>query len=332
MVDSVLVADGHVSVFKNILSLNLNSCPVNVYLASADKDDIVPKFEQLLMTRKLADGFRDIIVNILEKYQKDTGANNTLFSEYLIESVLDENEIEYFDLAERKSIAEQIEPLKLFTDIETFSEEKSFIEGIRFYVIIAQPEQSEPIYFYHVYTRRRILKRSGLCAFLGSKGEYDRVEEKYITFDESIDCLSYNGVMFVINKSNFQTMFRYLEEVRTVARETLNTINSNLPIQNFDELVEACEGNLAMLRKLKKIATKPYIHNLKMNDVKKIIALNHLQVEIVEVNGQEKILFNPKAKAKDKYALLRIFNDDYLSSLMTDKNYEVTGKREVSKS
>ena len=66
-----------------------------------------------------------------------------------------------------------------------------------------------------------------------------------------------------------------------------------------------------------------------MSDVRKIIETNHLPVEIIEVGGQEKILFNPQAKAREKYALLRIFNDDYLKSLMTGINYETTGKREV---
>jgi hypothetical protein len=331
MVDSISVAVNHTSAINKILTMDYSTstCPVNVYLASADKNDLVPKFEQMLMTPKLTDGFRDIIEIILKKYQKEMGGNHTLFLEYFIESVLEENEIEYFELAKRKTIAEQIEPLKLLTDIEIFSEEKDFINGIRFYVIVAQPEESEPVYFYHFYTPKKILKRKGLRAILGITGEYDRVDERYISFEESIDCISHNGFMFVINKNNFQAMFHFLEEVRATAQETLDAINFGLPIQNFDELVQAVNGNMTMLRKLKKIAAKPYIKDLKMSDIKKIIEINHLPVEVKEVEGQEKIIFNPNAKAREKYALLRIFNDDYLKSLMTGINYETTGKREV---
>jgi hypothetical protein len=84
-----------------------------------------------------------------------------------------------------------------------------------------------------------------------------------------------------------------------------------------------------MLNKLKKIAAKPYLKALKMSDVKRIIDVNHLPVEVKIVDGQEKIFFNPKAKAREKYTLLRLINDDYLESLMTGIDYEVTGKREV---
>ena len=329
MVDRDLVPVNHSSVFLNIVTMDYRTCPMTVYLASSDKNDLLPKFEQVLMTPKLTDGFREIINTILRTYQKELGGNHTLFLEYAIESVLEENEIEYFELATRNTIVEQIEPLKLLTDIETFSEDKDFINGIRFYVIVAQPDESEPMYFYHFYTPKKILKRSGLHAILGLRGEYDLIDERCISFEESIDCISHNGFMFILHKENFQKMFQFLEEVRVTAQETLDVINDGLPIQNFDEFVRACNGNMTMLRKLKKIASKPYIKNLKMSDVRKIIETNHLPVEIVEVGGQERILFNPQARAREKYALLRIFNDDYLKSLMTGINYETTGKREL---
>jgi len=329
MVDSISDTVNRTSVFINILKMDYSTCPITVYLASADTHEKVPKFEQILMTPKLTDGFRDIIENIIKKCLKEVGGNNTLLLDYFIESVLEDNEIECFELATRKTIADQIEPLKLFTDIETFAEEKDFINGIRFYVIVAQPDASEPVYFYHFYTPKKILKRTGLHAVLGSKGEYDRIEETYISFEESIDCISHHGFMFVMNKDNFQKMFHFLEEVQATAQETLETINNSVPIQNFDELIQSVNGNKTMLNKLKKIAAKPYLKALKMSDVKRIIDINHLPLEVKIVDGQEKIFFNPKAKAREKYTLLRLINDDYLESLMTGIDYEVTGKREL---
>ena len=223
----------------------------------------------------------------------------------------------------------QIEPLNSLIDIDTFREDEEFIRGLRFYAIVAQPDGNEPVYFFHMYTPRRILKRTGLHAFLGSKGEYDKMDERYISFEESIDCISHDGFMFVIHKDNFQKMFQILEEIRAKAQQTLQAIHSCIPIQNFDELVKACDGNITMLKKLNKIAAKPYINDLKMSDVKKIIDLIHLPVEIRVIDGQETIFFDPQAKARDKFALLRVFNDDYLHSSMTGIDYETTGKREL---
>jgi hypothetical protein len=46
-------------------------------------------------------------------------------------------------------------------------------------------------------------------------------------------------------------------------------------------------------------------------------------VEIVKKNGKEMLLFDPK----DKWAVLRLLDDDYLGSALTGEKYEVTGKR-----
>jgi hypothetical protein len=60
MVGSISVEANHISTFKTILSLDFSSSLISVYLASASKNDAVPKFEQVLMSQTLTDGFRDI--------------------------------------------------------------------------------------------------------------------------------------------------------------------------------------------------------------------------------------------------------------------------------
>ena len=79
MVDSISDTVNCSSVFINILTMDYSNstCPVTVYLASADTNEKVPKFEQILMTPKLTDGFRDIIENIIKKCLKEVGGNNT---------------------------------------------------------------------------------------------------------------------------------------------------------------------------------------------------------------------------------------------------------------
>jgi hypothetical protein len=104
MVDDVSVAVNHISVFKSILLQDIRLCPVNVYLASADKNDLVPTFQQMLMTSRLTNGFRDIIENTVLKYRKEMGGNDLLFLDYFIESVLEANEIECFELTTRQAI------------------------------------------------------------------------------------------------------------------------------------------------------------------------------------------------------------------------------------
>jgi hypothetical protein len=48
-----------------------------------------------------------------------------------------------------------------------------------------------------------------------------------------------------------------------------------------------------------------------------------LGIKIAEKNGKESLVFDPK----NKWALLRLLDDDYLGSRLTGQKYEVTGKR-----
>ena len=79
MGDSISMVANHTSVFKTIVSLDYRTCPMNVYLASATKNDLVPRFEQMLMTPKLTNGFRDIVESILGMYLKEMGVTIFFF-------------------------------------------------------------------------------------------------------------------------------------------------------------------------------------------------------------------------------------------------------------
>lgn len=130
--------------------------------------------------------------------------------------------------------------------------------------------------------------------------------------------------MFVFNKDAFQKIFRFFEMVLKSAKATLRTIKTRVPILNFDDFENACEGHLQMLAKLKNIAGKPYLSKITMADIKKVMKeFPKLTVATVQKNGKEMLVFDPS----DKWALLRLLDDDYLKSVMTGENYEVSGKR-----
>jgi len=129
--------------------------------------------------------------------------------------------------------------------------------------------------------------------------------------------------MFILKKENFHYMFRFLEEVIKTAQQTLARIKSHIPIVNFDEFAQSCERNHSKMRKLKNIAIQPYLDSITMADIKKAIAAHNLNIQIVTVNGQEMLRYDPT----EQYGILKLLDDDYLQSIMTNKSYEATGKR-----
>jgi Domain of unknown function (DUF4868) len=113
--------------------------------------------------------------------------------------------------------------------------------------------------------------------------------------------------------------------VRRVAKETLATVRAHVPISNFEEFAHDCESHLPKLVKLRNIASKPYLARLTMENIKNVVKKNNLPVQIAVTGGKEMLVYDPS----NKWVLLKLLDDDYLWSLMTEQSYEVTGKREL---
>ena len=320
-----VVKDDPEAAFDDILALDLSECDVTVCLASYMKDDIVPGFQRLHLSNELANEFRSIAIYLLEQARRNKNNGNLVLRTYAVESKPDSHEIEHLDLSAYDTILEQIDPLGSLAEIELFGEDEKFIANLRFYVITVQPSEGDPIHFYRTYTPKRMLGRSRMFAVWFRQGQYDKVTQPVFLFDHYIDCMSRGNTMFVFKKDNFQEIFRFFEMVRKVAKETLDNIRRRVPIQNFDEFAHDCEGHFVKLVKLKNIAAKPYWNRITIHNMKKVIQKNNLPVKIVETGGKEMLLYDPA----DKWVLLKLLDDDYLWSLMTEQSYEVNAKREL---
>lgn len=311
--------------FERILGLDLSECEVTVCLASSLKDEVVPHFERLLLSRELTETFRSVAAYTQAHKRKEYSGGNLILRSHTHESQPAAHEVEYLELPAYASIMEQIGPLSALADVEIFQADEKFVSGIRFYVIAVQPPQGDPVYFFRAYSQKKMLSRSRFFAMVFSDGIYDRVTEPVFLFDHFVDCISSGGMMFILKKDHFQEIFRFFEMVRKVAKETLETIRATVPIQNFEEFARDCEGHLMKLVKLRNIAAKPYWGKITMENIKKVIKRNNLAVQIVRTGPTEMLVYNPA----DKWLLLKLLDDDYLLSLMTEQTYEVTGKREV---
>ena len=325
VVKSEIASVDYKTVFDGILELDITDCAVTVCLASVAKNETVPRFERLEITEELSGEFRNIIKNHIKEYQKEWKQGELPFPDFIAESIPHEDEIEHFNLSEYNYILEQLIPLQSLTGIDVFEEDEHFVSGLRFYVMIAQPPEGDPVYFFRSHSSKKVLTRSHTLAIWKKHGSYDRVKAPIFLFDADIDCMSRGGMMFVLNKPSFQKIFRFFDEIQKRAKVTLSTIKKYIPIHNFEEFERDCERHLWKLRKLGNMATKPYLNRITIELIKDTINKHHLAVRIEEFDGREMIVYDPK----DKWVLLRLLDDDYLWSTLTEQGYEVNGKREL---
>jgi hypothetical protein len=310
---------------RSLLSIDLDNSAVTVCLASLSNQDQNPVFERLILSDSLAADFRNVVRERFTDLSRDISEGELSLYEYEAGSKLDVNEVEHVDLQNQGTIKSQFASLETLASVGRFTETEEFISGLRFYVIIVQPPEGPTIYCFRAYSPKKELGRSKWFGALFTDDYFDRVNKPMFLFDQYIDCVSRDDDLFIIKKDAFQKIFRFFEMVRQAAKSALAMIRKAIPIDRFEEFEKACEGHLQKLAKINNIASKPYLKKVTMADIKKVIKEFSLPINTTKREGKELLVFDPS----DKWALLRLLDDDYLGSVMTGQNYEVTSKRVV---
>lgn len=315
--------DGLAIILDEILATDVGKSVVTVCLASTREDGSLPEVQILQITDELASEFREVCKKKLDGMKKERKSGDMRLRPYSAGSKPDLNEVEFLDAASYSHIKEQLISLGSMADLKTFQMDKEFISGLRFYVITLTALDLKPLYCFRAYSPKKELGRSSKFAALMAKGQFDKVREPMFLFDQHLDALAYSDRIFVFNQDQFQKIFRFFEQVMKTAEQTLRTIEKVIHIVNFTEFEEACKGHLQKLTKLRNISQQPYLKKITIADLKKVIKRYDLGIKTQKVNGQEMLVFDPK----DRWAILKLLDDDYLESLLTERQYEVTGKR-----
>jgi hypothetical protein len=309
---------------KQIAGVQPSDCDVFLTLASLS-DEHVPEFQRVVISKAVAREFRDLARNALKGLSKSCDSDDLVLREYDPGTLLESHEVESFRLSDDDPVANQIRAIGDPRKLGKFGEDDDFIEKLRFYVTTLKPKSGKPIMLFRLYSRKKELGRSTLFAITRGKGQYDTVNKTMFLFDQIVDCVVCGDWLFVLNKDRFQKIFRYYEELARTAKETLKVIEAHVPIDDFPGFQKACEGQLQRLAKVRNIANRPYLKNLTIDILKKVIVDFNLPIKTVGTGQDEKIKYDPS----DKWAILRLLDDDYLKSVMTGLQYEANSKRAI---
>jgi hypothetical protein len=283
-------------------------------------------FRRLQLSDELTNDFGGIVHTLVQGLEKTHADGDLLLHRYEAGARSLPHELEWILLPENPTLAAQIDALGDLNEIPLFMhDDDEFIAHLRFYVIVLSQRNQSSVYFFRVYSPKQELHRSRWLLAMFADGQYDSFAQPGLLFDRSVDCVSSGDHLFILNKNNFQRIFGFFEMVREAARETLAIIQASIPIVNFDDFQVSCERHLHKLAKINNIARSPYLREITMDQLIAGIREFRLDIEVVTENGEKKLRYNPR----DKWALLKLLDDDFLNSIMTGNRYEATGKRSL---
>ena len=275
------------------------------------------------MTDTVVGELRRVAEQVVGRLNGNAVNDDLTIKHYEVATKPDFHELECVDLAQHENIPGQVAALGNIPGLPLFSENAHFLEDLRFYALVLQPQKGAPVYAFRASSPKFELNQSRYFGITLAKGQYDKFDRRLFLFDRHIDCLCHDGFMFLLNKDSFQHIFKFFEMLQAAAEETLDAIRVTVPISNFEEFAAACQGHLQMLKKLKNIAAQPYLARITIADMKRVIADAKLPLKTTGKDGQEKLVFDKK----NKWTILKMLDDDYLRSIMTGSQYEVNSKR-----
>lgn len=224
----------------------------------------------------------------------------------------------------RESVRAIYTALRDLSQLDVFTEDDDVINGLRFYAVVLSGEEEQAAVFIRAYSPRRELSRSRKLALIGEAGQYDRVEEPVFMFDRNFDCYFWGDYLYIRNTVSFQRIFDYFDALRERSDEIIDSVISRVPIANVDEFREACKGHQQMMSKLSQIAQKDYFDRVTLADIQRAIDEFELPV-LFEGRGAGRALVFETAPDR-RWLILKLLDDDFLGSVMTNLKYEVNSK------
>lgn len=186
---------------------------------------------------------------------------------------------------------------------------------------------------YQGFSPEKSLRPSKKILAFWNGERFTSLEAEPLVIDRSLRLFSFGGTVVMKNNSAYESLFGALPDLRVQAAATFSATFGTLDIVGADELRSACESDINMMRKLLSIAHKMkqpgYPAALDMPSVLEFLARNpHIDVPIDESGATPALVFSPQAQ--HRWALLKLLDDDYLRSDLTNINYEANSKIEVT--
>lgn len=235
-------------------------------------------------------------------------------------------EIEWVALAEAQAVQTACERYANMSPLGPFKpDDEQYKRRLAFWVgMTARGE--ERAFFFRAFSAAAELKRKTGAALVSRQGSFRRVEEQIFLFDDRIDCFVFGEYLYVLRKNDYRRVFDQLEEVRRQARKAAEQLHKRVPIANFDEFADACASQAGMADKLIAVQKRSYFNQLTYQMLEPVIEEFELEIPTQTHNGAAHLVF--KSEPAHRWRILRLVDDDYLKSTMTNYRYEVNSKTE----
>lgn len=287
-------------------------CGVEIYVCvKSDTEDF--KLEKMAAINTLKDRIRTIVLDVISQV-------------YLSEEAEYFNIIDVIDNKKAIYILEQNEKYKPFAllnksleSVENFKEEN--IKDVLGFIFKINVNSKKLFLYQHAYVGSK-LRTKNVLRIVQKEDIFEIVDKEMLKIDKRSEMIILDNTLLVKNVKVLQDYFGFQIFIRNQAKETISKLEKLDIIGNVDKLKEyQNEEKLTISKKLMKIQNSPVLQMKKADLINKIPTISRYKGMIHIENG--KIKTNTK---KDIDNLMKLLNDDYVKSELTEQEYDSTSK------
>jgi hypothetical protein len=220
-----------------------------------------------------------------------------------------------------QSMAQPIE-IELYAD-------PVFTRKLRFYVVAARLPNPGWVYFFKAKGETLRLRKTRKVALVPSGTAFDELDADPLIFDSSFDAVVSSGYALIANQSAFERALEFVEQASAAAVATLGHLLTQVTVRNAPDFLAAAASDVNMISKLRSIAEKmaanpAYAAAMTTPALIEFAEARGIEIDTEVVDGDRQFVFLPDPQ--HRWRILKLLDDDYLHSSLTELDYEVNSK------
>ncbi len=282
---------------------------------------------RLYFTRKRGINYISYSPTIGEDVQSDIKSHIVSY----IEGFLNTDQVGFSPLGYREDTVEicNIEYISNYTDvIDSYLEgnlnremPEDIINKLNFYCLTIEFNEDgvdKEIKFLRRVTKFKKLSTKGMMGWIANN-RFNKLDASLIGVDGLVDIVVDGNEVLILNHIALERIFSISDQYSQKAQQTINSIRGLNRIDNFDQFEEDALNDRRITRILTKLLSEEdrlqrCFENF--SNVIDIVEIFELNINIENVDGDEKIVYENKDQLMD---IIRLVRDSYYKSIMNDR-------------
>lgn len=305
----------------------LNQEPATAKLYLIQRRRRTDRFRYQVCRTEVTPAISQELISILTRNLAHLAADPELECVAYSPSFTPENHLQVCALADVQYAVEIMEQMADETQLPFPAVDPSFLRSLWAYAVQIRHSAGSCTYFCK-YAPGKVLARGGLLKLIyTSDGHFEKLDGDLFQISDTVDCVVIGETILVCRERPFEAIFSYADLLASsvesyVAEPTFQRYFAPAELKAFASQVS---NDMRKIRKLHTICSANLLTRMDRSKAKLRAEQLGLTIQFDEQTGQ--VILD----GTNLWHLLRLLDEDYLTSDVTGITYEVTSKREREK-